>query len=202
MDRGGHNDDYNNGLEEGRIRTILHFANENERYLHWRTSLTSLTPARIRVHARAIMCMNYILYMTHTQVQNWAIITHFDSFLGCFPEQRTKNVTLEMKHSLHTGGKGHPSFRSHLLFILRDWERNAISTLHSGGGVAARRQLCHPCGVAQCTANGADHNRRSSEKGTMMPSCPLTHLYSLAPPFPEFVRFSFHSWCVSLGATF
>ena len=82
MDR-GHNDDYNNGLE-GRIRTILHFANENERYLHWRSSLTSLTPARIRVHARAIMCMNYILYMTHThtEVQNWAIITHFDSFLG------------------------------------------------------------------------------------------------------------------------
>ena len=104
MDR-GHNDDYNNGLE-GRIRTILHFANENERYLHWRSSLTSLTPARIRVHARAIMCMNYILYMTHTQRYKIGllllILTHF------WVPPGTKNVTQEMKHSLHTGGKKTP----------------------------------------------------------------------------------------------
>ena len=61
----------NNGLD-GRIRTILHLANENERYTHSPHPAAS-THARARTHNHVRACMN----MTHTQ--NWAILTIFDS---------------------------------------------------------------------------------------------------------------------------
>ena len=68
----GHNNN-NNGLD-GRIRTILHFANENERYTsEFRRSLTS--PARMLVHARAITCgRGRRRHLHYTRVRIWVII--------------------------------------------------------------------------------------------------------------------------------